>query len=238
MTTSLTHRSAERGNVLFLILIAVALFAALSYAVTQSTRSGSGNTDRETNALNSAVLTQYPTAVRTAVVRMLLGGKSIDTIGFDATSTMTSTTGVNGVFYPTGGGAVMSPVPEAVMNSGSEGTWYHNGNFEVPGIGTSGAGGNELIAFVPGITLGICLKVNDEFGIPTSGGGGTYSSGVPVVAATDANITDSEDLGETFPTTDQEDIDNGGTALDGNHTGCFYDSSMGQYIFYSVIIER
>lgn len=59
----------QSGNVLFLILIAVALFAALSYAVTQSTRGG-GNADDETSLISSASLTQYPASLKLSMLRL------------------------------------------------------------------------------------------------------------------------------------------------------------------------
>ena len=72
----------EKGNALFLILIAVALFAALSYAVTNSGRAGSG-ADRETALLDAAQLRNYSAQLQTAVNRLrLIGGGSPEEISF------------------------------------------------------------------------------------------------------------------------------------------------------------
>lgn len=243
----------ESGNVLFLILIAVALFAALSYAVTQSTRSGTGSTDREQSLLGSATLTQYPTALRTAIVRMVLAGRDVRGIWFEPPSDF-GTLDVNRlVFHPEGGGASFQEGATDVMASPAAGgptpvgTWYHNMQLEIPNVGKSGTGGNDLIAFLPGVNDNACLRINQQMGIPAGVSGCTYNtSGIPTVTLTDGNITKNM----------ENDVDSGiapniaaetlscGTAFNAKASGCFYDATLvvngktGNNVFYSVIIER
>ena len=61
----------ECGNVLFLILIAVILFAALSYAVTKS-GSGNGNVDSEKTAIALAQLNSIVGSISVATDRLML----------------------------------------------------------------------------------------------------------------------------------------------------------------------
>lgn len=241
-----TGYNKESGNVLFLILIAVALFAALSYAVTQSTRSGSGSTDREQSLIGSAVLTQYPTALRTSIVRMVLGGIAPTQLLFNGPSTFGVLATNRLVFHPDGGGASFQDGPVDVMANGQTGTWSHNMQMEVPNIGRNGVGGNDLIAFLPGVSESACLRINQQMGIPKSGQCTTYQNGVPLVevaANTDITVNLTDTTG-TPPTTDPENIQcAGGTAnaFTAKATGCFWDTNViagGAYVFYSVIMER
>lgn len=244
MTTPHTSvlRTGQEGNVLFLILIAVALFAALSYAVTQSSRSGSGDAGSETNLVNSAQMTQYPASIRTAIVRMIVGGTAVSTLNFNPPANFANleSTAV-GVFHPSGGGATYAEAPPDLMASGSAGTWHFNSDMEIPDIGTAGADGNDLIAFLPGITLSVCNKVNSELGLP---------SPAPVLAS-DMSAEYTKDMVDpdgpggtavTFPAgTDEEDIADAGASFDGQPFGCFRNGPVatpGDYVYYHVLVER
>lgn len=69
---------SQRGNVLFLILIAVALFAALSYAVTSSERTSGSDTKSEQTALVVSQVIQYGADLKSAYLRMKISNECTD----------------------------------------------------------------------------------------------------------------------------------------------------------------
>ncbi len=236
------NNTSEKGNVLFLILIAVALFAALSYAVTKSTRSGGGSTEREKAILSGASMTQHPTALRTAVIRMILGGVDVSGIRFNSPANFSAISGSLevAVFHPDGGGAVFQNAPSDVMAGTGEGTWFFNGQFEVPNLGVDGATGNDLIAFLPNVSRTVCTQVNREFSIDS-----TDCTLVNNVVQADgisaADVSVQMDDTYTFPPTAADTIEGlGGSceAFVGQPSGCFIDDTGNSYVFYSVLLER
>lgn len=249
MGSNRSVKDKDSGNVLFLILIAVALFAALSYAVTQSSRSGGSDTSSETALISSAQLTQYPASIRTSIIRMIVNGSSVDEINFNTPSEFDNLSYDNlGVFHPDGGGAIYSAAPPDMMADGEQGTWHFNANLEVPDIGTSEEDGNDLIAFLPGIKSSICKKINEELGISDLASGSS-SDHVPNLSdlsssfAVDDLIDDTgPDTGNdiTFPSgSDQPDIDDASGSLSGQPYGCFQNNgTSGEYVYYHVLVER
>ncbi|MCB9982536.1 MAG: hypothetical protein H6861_02510 [Rhodospirillales bacterium] len=193
------NRQSEKGNVLFLILIAVALFAALSYAVTQSSRSGGGASDGEANLVNSAQITQYPASVRTAIVRMIIGGTDVAQLNFDPPSAFgTAVTGCDQasvsstcVFHPDGGGATRVTAPPEVMGAGTQGEWVFSSNYSIANIGRTTAvnNSNDIIAFLPGVSQSLCDRLNTELGINVNTD--ADSDGVPDAGST--NIPDADE---------------------------------------------
>ncbi|MCB9988514.1 MAG: hypothetical protein H6868_04160 [Rhodospirillales bacterium] len=231
-------RAAESGNVLFLILIAVALFAALSYAVTQSTRTGGGSGDNETSLISSAQLTQYPAGLRTAVVRMIIGGTDVQNIEFNVPSDFNNCTGAptsynNCVFHPSGGGATYSLAPREMMASGSPGTWVFNTENQINLLGTTNAGGPQvdtadMIAFLPNITQTLCTRINAELGLPST---------PPTESLIDLStqMTNGVDICNGACNGDTIGLDV--TELDGQPFGCFQQPA-GTYHYFHVLVER
>ena len=237
----------QKGNVLFLILIAVALFAALSYAVTQSSRSG-GDSSRETNILNAAQLTQYPTSIRTAVLRLVIDGYQDTGILF---SNPASAVGANEpfeVFATIGGGAVYQNAPSDMMQSGginTVGRWYINMDFEIPELGRDVAAdnslvGNELIAFLPGITESVCTRINLEAGVINSPVDPIPTFGADVVngdaaGSVEKNINELTD----YVNSAAADVEFP-AAFTRFPFGCFHNNAGGAepFVMYTVLLER
>lgn len=234
------------GNVLFLILIAVALFAALSYAVSQSSRSGGQGADREVALTNTSVIQQYPANIRGSTSRMMVNGIKLEDLKFNPPSDFGSLTDVGeGVFHPNGGDIIYERAPTNVMKvagSNTAGQWVYSLNFEVSGIGTTGTGslnGNDLTAFLVGINEIACTTVNQKMGIPTS----------PIPTINNASLggtllssmnTYYMDHDYVMPSSEDGVIGAGAGDADlaGKYEGCFEETSSHNYVFYSVIVAR
>jgi hypothetical protein len=243
----------QKGNVLFLILIAVALFAALSYAVTQSSRSG-GDASKETNVINTAALTQYPNSVRTSVLRLIIAGVDPLDLQFNKpdqfdTGTYPGIIPARAIFHPQGGAASYQQVPAnlTTVPGGGAIDWKFNANFEVPLLGLSQTGsgnGNEVIAFADGITQSICGRVNKELHADDQ-----IPEIATAIATTSGNLDNSRIATSAgppqtplVPSTESAVLTSTTPAspnwFSNKALGCFRNGSAGNYVFYYVLAER
>lgn len=172
---------------------------------------------------------------------MIINGTAVDQLSFNVPSDFGNLGDLtSGVFHPSGGGAIYSPAPPEVMEGGGQGAWYFNGQMEIPFVGTAGADGNDLIAFLPGIRLSVCRKVNNELGI---------GNVAPQLAADrsgdyETRMLDDDASTATLPTnfptgSDEPDIDDGANSFDGQAFGCFQNNGSGnEYVYFHVLVER
>lgn len=160
-------RPPSAGNALFLILIAVALFAALSYAITQSGK-GSGNITSETAELDAAKMIQTAGFYEQAVQRLRLSGCALDELSFDTTpgtgSEMngSSPSDLSCHIHAANGGGV--PVPEGGYVSNGDVGWGGGTHTRVMGVGTDSGGtlcgACDFILFYYNVPDNVCTALN------------------------------------------------------------------------------
>lgn len=234
----------QRGNVLFLILIAVALFGALSYAVVKSS-SGGGDASVEKAGLKAAQLIQYGDQVAYAVMKIrTIGGYSKSQVSFENNGTIVNpncSEDTCRVFHPNGGGAHYWELSEDWR--GRHGIWVppwrwnfsKNNQFQDVGTNCAAASCNDVALLYRGIQREVCLEVNEQLGVGNPSGEPPESPGYtdPDYIGTMDYYSSSYVIGST----------NSGAAdyaLNGHFTGCFYDphASDDAYHFYRIIIDN
>lgn len=178
-----SHSRKQRGNALFLILIAIALFAALSYAVTRTGRGG-GGIERETRDMQVAEMLQFFATLESAVTRMTLSGIPPENLSFENTvwqnedTTLYHPAGHNPnctstdcqVFHPDGGNVrpyILPAEMDAWFEAGGAGLQNapRHGRVQlmkVEGIGTAAP---ELMLVYGYINQQHCVLLNKKLGI-------------------------------------------------------------------------
>lgn len=173
--------NTNKGNALFLILIAIVLFAALSYAVTRSGRGG-GSIDKEKRILEAASLIEYANSIEKAISRLqLINGCKYWEISFETDQIIAwaqpGFVNPNApadkschIFDPNGGNVPMRHDETGVLP-----IFRGNSVIQVCGAGTTGwyDGGqahNDMVLYFPKLSKEMCLEINDKLGIPDVAG--------------------------------------------------------------------
>lgn len=246
---------AYRGNALFLILIAVALFAALSYAVTQTGR-GSGNTAKEDVTLCLAEIDSHFKAVESAVTRIKAQGYADHQIdGFSNVYKTKSGAALGAannactsadcrIFSDRGGYATPLVLPDKCLDladnffsgSAAAGHTYFQA-YRIPGVGSQDR--NSLYAMVIRISDEVCRAYNRRagFAVPTALGSSSWFGNRTDPSSFSGTLTD-------FPPDNGEDLGSIGIlpfaiSTNGEPTFCWtLDSSLGtRGISYAVLVR-
>lgn len=242
------NRAHNSGNILFIILIAVALFAALSYVVISSSRSGGGNIEQEQSQLTINGMMQYGVALRTAITRLLVGANCTEeTLSFASTgwsnpwlyaNLATPASSVCKIFSPKGGDVPWQRPPEGASNSGSL-EYIISPGVAVKDIGTIA---NEIVLLAR-VPKPLCLMINKKLKIDNPGGNPPKKS-VHALGPPPANFMafgyGSQNGLSNYAFALAIEIGDAATwvGLKGRSEGCFMDEGRNLFYFYEVLLER
>lgn len=200
-------KPAVSGNILFLILIAVALFAALSYAITGSSRSGVDTISKDKAKILASRMIQFGANVEQSVNRLQLSGIPLYAIDFSHPSINAGNAANSNcsddsckLFHASGGGAVpITDWPAEAMDAGNPG--FFSIRFGALNFEEHGSSLPEIVMTVMGISDEVCNEINQSLNgkpaiLDNFGGGMSYIqntiSELPVSATGTVGDTGSE----------------------------------------------
>jgi hypothetical protein len=220
-----SYSATQNGSAFIIILIAIAMFAALSYAVSQGGRSSGGTLTTEQARSAAQELLSNAEAVKQAVQTLRLRGCtetqiSLETSDTPAFANPTAPADNSCHVYDIAGGKVNYLPLNPIWLEGTYTDWWFSGESAVQDIGTSSP---DLIMMAQDLKPDVCEALNklllnqeptpETIGVHTDPFGGTY-----VLLANGIG----DDVGSIYR---------------GKSSGCF-GGGGDEYNFYVVLIAR
>ncbi len=239
----------QSGNVLFYILIGVALLAALSYTVAQTNRGGAEGIGKEKAAIVASEIIEYAQIVGNAVIQLRLRGVKDTEISFE-NEAVSGYENANCLddgckIYNLDGGGISYSAPKVDWLVGKfsgeprYGELYFNGSSM--GLAKGSDNKDDLIIFVPYLKKSICIAINKALNIPLDSDVTPSESNGPfeTSAKFDGLYTDAYDFYVAGDNTSGQD-----ELFSSYSAGCTKSSGMGaapaegSYHFFKVLIAR
>ncbi|MCB1563256.1 MAG: hypothetical protein KDJ75_06750 [Alphaproteobacteria bacterium] len=226
------QRQKESGNALIYVLIAIVLFAALSFTLSRQTDTGeAGGLPDEKAELYATQIIAYAAQAKSVVDQMLLSGSKIDQLDFSLPGTIAFNTAphIHKVYHPEGGGLIPGRLPEQAVTQTTtdpEAGWYM-GRFN--NVEWTASGNNDVILVAYQIAQAVCAKINEDI---------TGSTSIPVMTDSIKNTMIDESLHtgtNTELTTDAPDIC---PACDKAASLCVQNQAQTAYGFYTILADQ
>lgn len=219
----------EKGNILVIILIAVALIGALTAAI-QGSQQKNSNIDKETLILRVTEVQRYTTELENGIAFALQNGLSESDIRFshpdahtDYGDLIADTDKSDQMFHSDGGNAMYKEAPNGI-NDGS--AWEFYGNTALPDVGSDAA---ELIAILPNLTTDFCDKANEMIGYTAR----PEDTGTCIYTGASARFDDGLQFSIAPNTTDEASF-----TLKPATRGCLECTTDGSLHYFHVLIAR
>ncbi len=256
------RRAGESGNALIYVLIAIALFAALSFILGRQTDSSEANVvSEEQTKLQATQMISYAGQVKSSIDQMLFSGSLVDDPVAPATTLESrkitffkpgDTEYDNGanyrqihmLYHPNGGGLSEKNIPEAIQADHSDESdpppgWYI-GRFN--NVEWTPSASHDIILVAYKISQNVCEQINDKI---------TGSTAIPQVDGKLRNYLIKEDA--TTPAhldsntgshggSGNVDLTNASTGgcpdCEGYGSLCVQNNAGRIFAFYTVVAER
>ncbi|PCJ97844.1 MAG: hypothetical protein COA45_09150 [Zetaproteobacteria bacterium] len=229
----------QSGNVLWFILLAVALLAFLTGIISRNTSSVEQTGNVEQARIKATAILRYAKSIETTVQNMLLNGISENDLDFVAISAAHDNTNCNSsdceVFNVAGGGLAYRTPAELLSDTTHTDIWHISTENRVYQFGCEGTNNRctELLLLAKNIPQSICLQINKILSITNTGGDAPQildiQEGTAYTGTYSASINTSS-IGGT----------NEAPEVQGKPAGCIHEFGSGQniYHFYQILIPR